>query len=52
VPKRPFHVTIDVKDTLSIAHIIHEASSPSAAARRVSDQLYQFFDQELQQYER
>lgn len=52
VPKSPFHVTIDIMDSLSISDIIQQASSPSAAARRVSDYLYQFFDQELQQYER
>lgn len=52
VPKHPFHVTIDIKDTLLLSTMTHDASSPSAAARRVSDCLYQFFDQELQQYER
>lgn len=52
VPKRPFHVTIDIMESLSVAHIVQEASTSSVAARRVNEALYSYFDQELKKYER
>lgn len=52
VPNRPFHVTIDVREALSIDGILQECASASMAARRVNEVLYRYFDEELEKYER
>ncbi len=51
VPPRPFHITIDVREPLSVTEIIQAAGNPSVAARHINNMLHQFFDQEISQYE-